>query len=58
MTTDLCRTRQGTLDGKVWDPNSSGIADYDEMDFIEVYGDVVSYNNNLQLNIKQIRKGI
>ena len=40
----------------MWDPNSSGIVDYDEMDFIEVYGDVVSYNNNLQLNIKQIRK--
>lgn len=36
--------------------NSGGIADYDEMDFIEVFGEVVSYNNNLQLNIKQIRK--
>ena len=48
--------KTGTLDGKVWDPNSSGIAEYDEMDFIEVYGEVTSYNNNLQLNIKQIRK--
>ena len=45
-----------TLDGQVWDPNSGGIADYDEMDFIEVYGEIISYNNNLQLNIKQIRK--
>jgi 3'-5' exoribonuclease len=26
------------------------------MDFIEVFGEVVSYNNNLQLNIKQLRK--
>ncbi len=26
------------------------------MDFIEVYGEVINYNNNLQLNIKQIRK--
>ena len=25
------------------------------MDFIEVYGEVISYNNALQLNIKQIR---
>jgi len=48
--------KTGTLDGKVWDPNSGGIADYDEMDFIEVSGEVVSYNNNLQLNIKQLRK--
>ena len=48
--------KTGTQDGKVWDPNSGGIADYDEMDFIEVFGEVVSYNNALQLNIKQLRK--
>lgn len=48
--------KTGTLDGKVWDPNSGGIADYDEMDFIEVFGEVVSYNGALQLNIKQLRK--
>ena len=52
----ILQDKTGTLDGKVWDPNSQGIADYDEMDFIEVYGDIISYNNNLQLNIKQIRK--
>lgn len=52
----LLQDKTGTLDGKVWDPNSGGIADYDEMDFIECYGEVTSYNNNLQLNIKQIRK--
>ena len=52
----ILQDKTGTLDGKVWDPNSQGIADYDEKDFIEVYGDVISYNGNLQLNIKQIRK--
>ncbi len=52
----LLQDKTGTLDGKVWDPNSQGIADYDEKDFIEVFGDVISYNNNLQLNVKQIRK--
>ncbi len=52
----ILQDKTGTLDGKVWDPNSSGIADYDEKDFIEVYGEVTSYNNNLQLNIRQIRK--
>ena len=56
MTTCSCRTKPVSWDGKVWDPNSQGIADYDEKDFIEVYGDVISYNGNLQLNIKQIRK--
>ena len=52
----VLQDKTGTLDGKVWDPNSGGIADYDEMDFIEVFGEVISYNNNLQLNIKQLRK--
>ena len=52
----ILQDKTGTLDGKVWDPNSQGIADYDEKDFIEVYGDVISYNGNLQINIKQIRR--
>lgn len=52
----LLQDKTGTLDGKVWDPNSQGIADYDEKDFIEVFGEVINYNNNRQLNIKQIRK--
>ncbi|MDY2663358.1 MAG: HD domain-containing protein [Bariatricus massiliensis] len=51
----ILQDKTGTLDGKIWDPNSSGIADYDEKDFIEVFGDVISYNGNLQLNIRQLR---
>lgn len=52
----VLQDKTGTLDGKIWDPNSGGIADYDEKDFIEVFGEVVSYNGALQLNIKQLRK--
>ena len=52
----ILQDKTGTLDGKVWDPNSQGNADYDEKDFIEVFGDVINYNGNLQLNIRQIRK--
>ena len=51
----MLQDKTGTLDGKIWDPNSNGIADYDEKDFVEVFGDVISYNGNLQLNIKQLR---
>lgn len=54
----ILQDKTGTLDGKVWDPNSGGIADYAENDFIEVFGDVITYNNNLQLNIRQIRKAV
>ena len=51
----ILQDKTGTLDGKVWSPNSNGIADYDEKDFVDVYGEVISYNGNLQLNIKQVR---
>ena len=51
----ILQDKTGTLDGKVWDPNSNGIADYDEKDFVEVFGEVISYNGNLQLNIRQLR---
>lgn len=51
----ILQDKTGTLDGKVWDPNSNGIADYDEKDFVEVFGEVINYNGNLQLNIRQLR---
>lgn len=51
----ILQDKTGTVDGKIWDPNSNGIADYDEKDFVEVVGDVITYNNNLQLNVKQLR---
>lgn len=51
----ILQDKTGTLDGKIWDPNSSGIADYDEKDFIEVFGEIISYNGNLQMNIRQLR---
>ena len=51
----ILQDKTGTVDEKIWDPNSSGIADYDEKDFVEVVGDVITYNNNLQLNVKQLR---
>ena len=54
----ILQDKTGTVDGKVWDPNSQGIADYNETDFIEIVGDVISYNNTIQLNIKQIRKAM
>ena len=37
-------------------PEFAGDCGLDEKDFIEVYGEVINYNGNLQINIKQIRK--
>lgn len=48
--------KTGSLDGKIWDPNSLGIDDFDVLEYIEVMGDVTSFNGAIQLNIKRVRK--
>lgn len=52
----ILQDKTGTLDAKVWDPNSAGIADFDTLDYIEVYGEVTSFQGALQVNVKRIRK--
>ncbi len=47
--------KTGTIDAKVWEPNNPGIGDYDTMDYIEVYGDVTSFQGALQISVKRIR---
>ena len=47
--------KSGTIDAKIWDVNSDGISDYDELDFITVTGDITSWNGSLQFNIKRLR---
>lgn len=51
----ILQDKTGTIDAKVWDPNSQGIDDYDTMDYIDVYGEVTSFNGALQVNVKRIR---
>lgn len=45
----------GTIDAKVWDLNN-GIGHFEAMDYIEVHAQVILYQGNPQLNIRQIRK--
>lgn len=52
----ILQDKTGTLDAKVWDPNNAGIADFDALDYIEVYGDITNFQGALQLNVKRIRK--
>lgn len=51
----VLQDKTGTIDAKVWEPNSPGIGDYDSMDYIEVYGDVTSFQGALQVSVKRIR---
>jgi len=48
--------KTGTFDAKLWDPNSAGIVDFDVLDYVEITGQVVSFNGALQLNVKRVRK--
>lgn len=51
----ILQDKTGTIDAKIWDPNNAGIADFAACDYIEVYGDVTSFNGALQVNIKRVR---
>ena len=52
----ILQDKTGTLDAKVWEPNNPGIGDYDTLDYIEVYGEITSFQGSLQVNVKRIRK--
>ncbi len=47
--------KTGIIDGKVWDLNN-GIEYFETNDYIKVEGIVTSFNGNLQMNIKRIRR--
>lgn len=52
----ILQDKTGTIDAKIWDPNSSGIDDFDALDYVEVHGTVTIFNNAPQLNVKRVRK--
>lgn len=52
----ILQDKTGTIDAKIWDPNNAGIAEFDAFDYIEVYGDVTSFNGALQVNVKRVRR--
>ena len=52
----ILQDKTGTLDAKIWDVNSSGIEEFDSLDYIYVVGDVTSFQGTLQLNVKRVRK--
>ena len=54
--TAVLQDKTGTIDAKIWDPNSMGIGDYDALDYIEVYGEVTSFQGANQINVKRLRR--
>ena len=52
----LLQDKTGTLDAKIWEPNSMGIEEFEALDFIEVQGEVTVFNGAMQMSIKRARK--
>lgn len=52
----ILQDRTGVIDAKNWDPNSPGIDEFDAKDYVEIIGDVTSFNGALQVNIKRARR--
>lgn len=48
--------RSANADAKIWEPNSEGIGDFDELDYIHITGEVTVFNGAIQINIRRLRK--
>lgn len=52
----ILQDKTGTVDAKIWDPNSLGIEEFDALDYVDIVADVIVFNGVTQLNVKRIRK--
>lgn len=52
----ILQDKTGTLDAKIWEPNSMGIEEFSALDFIEVQGEVTIFNGAMQMSIKRARR--
>lgn len=49
--------KTGTVDAKVWDMNND-IKSFEENDFIKIDANAIIYQNDIQLNVKKIRRSM
>ena len=52
----ILQDKTGTVDAKIWDPNSRGIEAFEGLDYVDIRADVTSFQGQLQLNVKRVRK--
>lgn len=48
--------KTGSINAKIWEPNSMGIGDFDVNDYIEVHAKVTSFNGALQMSLDRAFK--
>lgn len=51
----ILQDRTGIIEGKIWEPNNFGIAEFDAHDYVYINGDVTGFQGKLQVNIKMLR---
>ena len=51
----MLQDKTGVIDGKIWDL-SNAIEHFEAMDYIKVSGQITSFNNSLQFNIKRVQR--
>lgn len=51
----VLQDKTGSIDGKIWDLGS-GIDHFEALEYIQVDGDVTSFQSSLQLNIRRVRR--
>ncbi len=52
----ILQDKTGTVDAKIWEPNSAGIDDFEVLDYVQIGGSVTSFNGMLQVSVKRARK--
>lgn len=52
----LLQDRTGSIEGKVWTPNDPAFEDVEEKDYVEVSGEVTSFNGTLQIRLERVSK--
>ncbi len=51
----ILQDKTGVIDTKIWELNN-GIAHFEQMDYVKIEGMVTSYQGNLQLNVRRLRR--
>ena len=52
----VVQDRTGTIDAKLWSPNSAGIDEFEALDYVEITAQVQVFNGANQLNVSRVRK--
>lgn len=52
----ILQDKTGTVDAKIWEPNSRGIEAFEGLDYVDIVADVTSFLGQLQLNVKRYAK--